>query len=119
MTDGNIIGKNVPRVDARGKVTGQTKFAGDLRLPGMHYGKIVFSPHPRARVLEVDCRVAESMPGVRKVITARDLPGSNRYGYIDAHQPVLVQVGEDTQLIDTGKCVVLPGQPAALRMASA
>ncbi len=120
MTDGNIIGKNVPRVDARGKVTGQTKFAGDLRLPGMHYGKIVFSPHPRARVLEVDCRVAESMPGVRKVITARDLPGSNRYGYIDAHQPVLVQVGEETRYVgDAVAMVVATSEELASQAAAA
>ena len=39
------------------------------------------------------------MPGVRKIITARDLPGSNRYGYGVAHRPVLVPKGEETRYI--------------------
>ena len=120
MTHGNVIGKGVPRVDARGKVTGQTKYAADIRLPGMHYGKIVFSPHPRARVLEIDCRAAESMPGVRKVITARNLPGSNRYGYDVAHRPVLVPEGEETRYIgDAVAMVVASSEELADRAAAA
>lgn len=105
MDDAGIIGKGIPRVDARSKVTGQTKYAGDIVLPGMHYGKLVFSPHPRARVLEIDCSAAQSIPGVKKVITARDLPGSNRFGYDVAHRPVLVGVGEETRYI--GDCVAM------------
>lgn len=120
MSHNSIIGKGVPRVDARGKVTGQTKYAGDMRLPGMHHGKIVFSPHPRARVLEIDCRAAESIPGVRKVVTARDLPGSNRYGYDVAHRPVLVPEGEETRYIgDAVAMVVAASEELACRAAAA
>lgn len=120
MTHGSIIGKGVPRIDARGKVTGQTKYAGDIQLPGMHYGKIVFSRHPRARVLEIDCRAAESMPGVRIIITARNLPGSNRYGYDVAHRPVLVPEGEETRYIgDAVAMVVAASAELASRAAAA
>ncbi len=120
MAHGSIIGKGVPRVDARGKVTGETKYAGDIQLPGMHHGKIVFSPHPRARVLEIDCRAAESMPGVRKIITARDLPGSNRYGYGVAHRPVLVPKGEETRYIgDAVAMLVATSEELASQAAAA
>lgn len=120
MSHRNIIGKAVPRIDARSKVTGQTKYAADIRLFGMHYGKIVFSPYPRARILEIDCRAAESTPGVIKVITARDLPGSNRYGYDVAHRPVLVAEGEETRYIgDAVAMVVATNQELACRAAAA
>ena len=120
MTLGSLIGKSVPRVDARGKVTGETKYAGDMKLPGMHYGKIVFSPHPRARVVEIDGRAAAAMPGVRKVITAHDLPGSNRYGYDVAHRPVLVHEGEETRYIgDAVAMVVASSEELACRAAAA
>jgi len=119
MTHGSIIGKSVPRVDARGKVTGQTKYAGDIQLPGMHHGKIVFSPHPRARVIEIDCRAAQAMPGVTKVITARDLPGSNRYGYDVAHRPVLVPEGEETRYIGDAVAMVVAASEELASLAAA
>lgn len=115
----SLIGQSVPRIDARGKVTGQTKYAGDMLLPGMHYGKIVFSPHPRARVLEIDCKAAEAMAGVKKVITAKDLPGSNRYGYDVAHRPVMVPVGEETRYLgDVVAMVVAASEEIACRAAA-
>jgi len=120
MTHESIIGKGVQRVDARGKVTGQTKYAGDMQMPGMHHGKIVFSPHPRARVLEIDCRAAQAMPGVKTVITARDLPGTNRYGYDVAHRPVLIPEGEETRYIgDAVAMVVAASAELASRAAAA
>jgi len=120
MTEQRIVGKGVERVDARAKVMGQTIYAGDIRLPGMHYGKIVFSPHPRARVLGSDCSAAEAMPGVRKVITARDLPGSNLYGYEVAHRPVLVPIGGETRYVgDAVAMVVAETQELACQAAAA
>lgn len=107
MIQESIIGAGVPRIDARAKVTGSTKYAADIRLPGMHYGKIVFSPHPRARVLGISREAAESRPGVLKVITAGDLLGSNRYGYEVAHRPVLVGVGEETRYVGDAVAMVV------------
>ena len=37
----SVIGKRIPKVDSREKVTGQAIYAGDMRLPGMYYGKVV------------------------------------------------------------------------------
>jgi CO/xanthine dehydrogenase Mo-binding subunit len=49
MTTYNTIGKSLPRVDARGKVTGETPYSGDLSLPGMLHMKMLFAGRPHAR----------------------------------------------------------------------
>jgi len=69
-----VIGKPMPRVDAPDKATGRAKYAGDLRLPGMLWGKILTSPVPHARIVAIDTSKAEALPGVRAVITAKDVP---------------------------------------------
>src|SRR3989338_6608081 len=79
----NPVGKSVPRIDGRGKVTGQTKYAFDLSFHNMHIGKMLRSPHPHARIISMDTSKAEKLPGVRAVITAQDTYnikfGSNEY----------------------------------------
>ncbi len=77
------VGKSVPRIEGRGIVTGQTKYAFDVSFPNMLVGKMLRSPHPHARILSIDTSKAEKLPGVRAVITARDTHqikfGSNEY----------------------------------------
>jgi xanthine dehydrogenase YagR molybdenum-binding subunit len=62
-----VVGKPVPRVDARDKVTGKARYTRDLKLPGMLYGVIVRSPYAAAQIRKVDMSAAEKMPGVRAV----------------------------------------------------
>lgn len=70
-----IIGRPVAaRVDGVGKVTGATPYADDLFLPRMLYGKLLRSPHPHAKIVRIDTRKAEDLPGVLAVITGADLP---------------------------------------------
>src|SRR5947207_7558689 len=73
MADYQVIGKPVPRVDAVDKVTGTARYAADMNLPGMLWGKFVRSPHPHARIKRIDTSRAEALPGVRAVITQRSL----------------------------------------------
>ena len=61
-------------MDARAKVTGQTRFADDLVLPRMVYCKLLRSPHPHARIRNINADRALSLPGVYLVLTGRDLP---------------------------------------------
>lgn len=68
------IGKTVPRVDGKAKVTGQAKYTGDLKFPNMLVGKILTSPHAHARILNIDTSEAEKLPGVKAVITHKDVP---------------------------------------------
>src|SRR5262249_60656731 len=62
-----VVGKPVPRLEARDKVTGKAKYTRDLKLPGMLYGVIVRSSYPAAQIGAVDSSGAEKMPGVRAV----------------------------------------------------
>jgi 4-hydroxybenzoyl-CoA reductase subunit alpha len=61
-------------VDARGKVTGETRFADDLALPGMLHLKLVRSSVPHARLVAVDVSAARAVEGVRATLTGADFP---------------------------------------------
>ena len=70
----SVVGKSLIKPDAFSKVSGQTKFADDLALPRMVYGRLLRSPHPHARILHVDTSRARAHPGVLAVLTGDDLP---------------------------------------------
>ena len=70
-------------------VTGSLKYADDLTMDGMLHGKILWSAHPHAEIIKVDTSEAEAMPGVRAVITARDIPGKNQCGMVIQDQPAI------------------------------
>ena len=71
----DVIGKPYPKKDARIKVTGECRFAGDIVVPGMLHGKMLRSPHAHARILNIDTIKAERLKGVRAVVTGKDFPG--------------------------------------------
>jgi len=69
-----VIGRRVRREDGEPKVTGRTKYTGDLQLPGLLHARLALSPYPHARVTRVDAEAARALPGVAGVYTAADLP---------------------------------------------
>lgn len=71
-TEPHAIGKDTPRKDAVGKVTGKTTYTSDLDLPGMWHAAVVRSPHAHARVRDIDTSEAEEMGAV--CITSEDVP---------------------------------------------
>jgi 4-hydroxybenzoyl-CoA reductase alpha subunit len=75
MSEFSVIGKRMPRVDAREKVTGEAKYAADYSLPGMLWCKLLRSPYPHARILNIDTSKAEKLAGVKAVITGKDFGG--------------------------------------------
>ena len=79
-----VIGVPRRRVDARAKVTGQTRFADDIFLPRMAHCKLLRSPHPHARIKKVDASRALAQPGVYLVLTGKDLP--IEYGILPVSQ---------------------------------
>ncbi len=83
------VGSSPVRNDAYEKVTGTSPYADDLYLPGMLHGATLRAGRPHARILRIDASRAEALPGVHAVLTARDIPGTNRFGLITADQPVL------------------------------
>ena len=75
----SVIGKRVPQTDGISLITGEAKFADDIVLPNMLYGKILRSSHPHAKILNIDTSKAEKLTGVKAVITHQDTPHL-RYG---------------------------------------
>ena len=74
VTDFRIIGKPVPRHDARDKVLGLARYAEDFSLPGMLFAKVMRSQYASAKIESIDTSIAEKLPGVKAVLTARDVP---------------------------------------------
>ncbi len=76
MTAYRHIGKSVPRVDALAKVTGKAKYTTEegIGMPGMLYGKVLYSPHAHANILKIDTTRAEKIVGVKRVLTGKDVP---------------------------------------------
>jgi 4-hydroxybenzoyl-CoA reductase alpha subunit len=69
-----VLGKPRRRVDARAKVTGQTRFADDVILPRMLHMRLLRSPHPHALIESIDGEKAKAYPGVHLVLTGKDFP---------------------------------------------
>jgi len=67
------IGKDFPRKDGVEKVTGTAMYVYDMVLQGMLYARIVKSPYAYARIKSIDTSEAEKMPGVRAVVTGKEL----------------------------------------------
>src|SRR5215831_12941478 len=72
----SLIGKRISRVDGPDKASGRAKYTYDLHRPGMLYGKVVRSPYPHCKVVNVDTSAAEKMPGVKAVHVIQG-PGAN------------------------------------------
>jgi len=75
VEDHNIVGVKVDRTDSLAKALGSAKYAGDIVLPRMLYGKILRSPHAHARIISIDTSQAEKLPGVKAVVTGKDTAG--------------------------------------------
>lgn len=87
-----IVGQPLPRIDAHGKVTGETPYSGDLSMQGMLHMKILFAGRPHARVRAIHLDRALAAPGVAAIYTAKDVP-VNEYGLQWNDQPVLCGPG--------------------------
>ena len=87
---GKSIGQPVRRVDGIAKVTGRARYAGDVEVPGMIFGRCLRSPHPSARIVSIDTRKATALQGVQAVLTGADVPGT-RYGRMCKDIPVLAK----------------------------
>jgi len=72
----SVVGKSMPRVDAKVKALGKAEFTGDLRknFPGLLCVKVLRCPHAHAHIVKLDVSRAESLPGVRAVVVADDCP---------------------------------------------
>jgi CO/xanthine dehydrogenase Mo-binding subunit len=98
------IGSYLKRVDAEAKVTGEALYPGDFNLDNQLYMKTLFSEKPHAIIKKVDISVAEQIPGVVLILTAKDVP-NNEYGLGIQDQPVLCGPGSNNKYGDRVLCV--------------
>ena len=88
MNTNRIVGKSMPRLEGRGKVTGQALYVDDIVLPGMLFGATVRSRIPRGRITKITFG-----PGVDwnefVIVSAKDIPGKNCIALIDDDEPCL------------------------------
>ena len=86
------IGRSIPRLEARAKVTGRAEYAHNLRLPGMLYGKLFRSTVAHGRIRAIDTSAAAAIDGVVRVLTGEDIRAlipSPYYGPAFHDQPIL------------------------------
>lgn len=74
------IGFSPPRADVFDKVQGKAKYADDICLPGMLWGRVLRSPYAHAQIIDIKIGKALALPGVEAVLTAKDIPGKNLIG---------------------------------------
>ena len=97
------VGRSIPDIDSRAKLTGSAVYTSDIAVDGMLHGRILRSPHPHARIRSIDISAALATEGVAAVATGADLDGLDPYyGTFIRDQPVLA--------IDTVRHV---GEPVA------
>ena len=73
MNKNKWIGERTIRPDGADKVTGRASFAADTTMPGMIWGSVLRSPHPHANIVNIDITKAASLPGVKAIVTAKDI----------------------------------------------
>src|SRR5262249_34529233 len=104
------IGRSIPRLEAREKVTGRTEYVHHLRLPRMLHGKIFRSTIPHGRIKRIDISAARALAGVPSVVTnaaPRSVIPHPYYGPAFHDQPILAD----------GK-VRFAGEPVAVVLAA-
>lgn len=94
-----LLGESMARVDAAAKVTGVAKYADDYYMENMLAGSALRSEYPRARVLSIDTSEAEKLDGVVCVMTAADIPGTQKVGHLKRDWDVMVPVGGITHYL--------------------
>jgi CO/xanthine dehydrogenase Mo-binding subunit len=86
------VGRSLPRLEGRAKVTGRAEYVHNLRLPGMLHGKVFRSTVAHGRIRRIDVEAARALPGVYGVVTGEDVRAvipNPYYGPAFHDQPIL------------------------------
>jgi CO/xanthine dehydrogenase Mo-binding subunit len=79
------VGVSIPRPDGPEKVTGRVQYVADIQPKGLLHAKLLRSPHAHAKIVSIDVSAAKALPGVRAVLTARDIPHLKKKAPTRAH----------------------------------
>ena len=112
-----LLGESMNRVDASAKALGEAKYADDFYMDGMVYGSALRSEYPRAEILSIDKSEAESMDGVLCVMTAEDIPGTQKVGHLKRDWDIIVPVGKTTHYLGDAVALVAAETPEILEKA--
>lgn len=87
------IGLSETRPEAESKVRGEGVYTMHFDIPGLAHARLLGSPHPHAKILNIDTSKAESLPGVFAVLSRNDFLGNDRfiptYGPVYNDQPIV------------------------------
>src|SRR5438132_12718092 len=89
---GAQVGRSLPRLEAREKVTGRAEYTHTMRLPGMLHAKLFRSTVAHGRIKSIDTAAAKRTPGVYRVVTSEDVRkviAEPYYGPASHDQPIL------------------------------
>jgi selenium-dependent xanthine dehydrogenase len=106
------------RYQGRELALGARAFVNDMSRPGMLHGALRLTDHPRARVVALDLRRALAVPGVRRVLTAAELPAARSVGLIRPDWPVYVGRGDLTHCVGSCLASVVADTREAARLAA-
>jgi CO/xanthine dehydrogenase Mo-binding subunit len=109
---GHQVGRSLPRLEAREKVTGRAEYTHTMRLPGMLHGKIFRGTVAHGRIKSIDTSAAEKVPGVYRVVTADDIGKvipDPYYGPAFHDQPILAI--DKVRFVGEPVAVVLAADP--------
>ena len=71
-------------------VTGEAVYIDDIPVSDqLLVGRVVYSPHPRAKIISFDLAEARRVPGVLAVLSYKDIPGHNQMGPVVKDEPCL------------------------------
>jgi CO/xanthine dehydrogenase Mo-binding subunit len=79
------VGVAIPRPDGPEKVTGRVQYVADIQPRGLLHAKLLRSPHAHAKIVSIDTSAAKALPGVRAVLTAKDIPHLKKKAPTRAH----------------------------------
>lgn len=79
------VGVAIPRPDGPEKVTGRVQYVADIPAKGLLHAKLLRSPHAHAKIVSIDTSRAKALPGVRAVVTAKDIPHLKKKAPTRAH----------------------------------
>ena len=88
MSELNIVGKRIPKLDSAQKAMGRAVYIQDIKLPGMLYGKILYSKYAHANIVKIDISRARELSGVHAVLTGDDVPKKMKMGFYKDNPPI-------------------------------
>lgn len=109
------IGRSVPRADAAAKATGRERYAADYYGDNLLWAGVRRADVPHGRIRRVETAAAKKLPGVVDVLTAADVPGTNRQGIVHKDQPVLC--GDKVRHCGDAVALAIAGDPDTLKRA--